>query len=508
MTRFEGRVTPEEGDSRIRRVVSFLTWTGPPGVLEWVCFALYVGLVGLGIAHHERWFDEAQAWLLARDLSYWDLMAKHLRYEGTPGLWHTLLFLAARSGGSYDWMGYLGGGFAVAGAFLLFRYSPFPRLVRCALPFTFFLAYQHAVVARNYNLVAFFLFAIAILYPRRRERPVAVALLVAALSQISAHALLIAAGLALHEAASWIRARRWPSAGELAAAAILATSVIFVVWQLIPPPDLGAANRSHFGWDRFAVTASTVIHNAIADSPFLSELAFAISLYWLWRRGALTLLLIPLLLLIALSAFRYHNVWHEGIVFLVWIFALWLGFQKEASAGSPPPARTTETAFMTGALLLVCVVQWVWTAKTYSYDLRQPYSGSLALARYLKAHDCRGCRIHIDGFRGVAVLPYFDRNIFENLNGGGSASYWMWSRSNPILRDPQSVWAGLPDLAIIAYWRNQTPRGWPLGYREVARFPGGLYWKNRIYEADTYILLAREGGRASALLPIPSPRSR
>jgi hypothetical protein len=508
MTRFEARVAPEQGNNSFRRVASFLIWSGPPGALEWVCFAFYVGLVGLGIAHHERWFDEAQAWLLARDLPYWDLMANHLRYEGTPGLWQTLLFLAARLGGSYDWVGYLGGGFAVAGAFLLFRCSPFPRLVRCALPFTFFLAYQHAVVARSYNLIAFFLFAIAILYPRRRERPVAVALLLATLSQVSAHALLIAAGLAIHEAASWIRARRWPSAGELAAAAIFATSVIFVVWQLIPPPDLGAAYRSYFGWDRFAVMAGDVIHNAIAEWPFLSELAFAISLYWLWRRGALTLLLIPLIALIALSAFRYHNVWHEGNVFLLWIFALWLVFQREASAGPSPPARTTETTFMTAALLLVCVVQLVWTARTYSYDFRHPYSGSLALARYLKDHDCRGCRIHIDGFKGVAVLPYFDRNIFENLNGGGGASYWMWSMSNPILTNSESVWSGQPDLAIITHWSNQTPRSWPFGFREVARFPGGLYWKNRIFEPDTYILLVREGGRASALLPNPSAPSR
>lgn len=502
------QVSAEKQKAVRSRLVSLLTQGRRIASLEWSCFILYSLLLSVGIAHHERWFDEAQAWLLARDLSFWDLMTKHLRYEGTPGLWHALLFLAQRLGAPYAFLSVLGGLAAGLGAFLLLRYSPFPLVLRCLLPFTFFLSYQYAVVARSYNLLPPLLFLIAILYPTRREHPIRMSVCWIALSHVSIHGLLIASALVAHEVFGWFRARKRPSLGLIAALLLFAASALLIVWQLIPPPDLGAGNRSYVGWDRFAVMTGTVIHNAIAESPLLSELAFAISLYWLWRRGALTLLLIPLLLLIAFSAFRYHNVWHEGIMFLVWIFALWLGFQKEASTGSPPPAGTTKTAFMTATLLLVCVVQSVWTAKTYSYDLRQPYSGSLALARYLKARDCRGCRIHIDGFRGVAVLPYFDRNIFENLNGGGSASYWMWSRSNPILRDPQFVWAGAPDLAIITHWSNQIRSSLPPGYREVARFPGGLYWKNRIYEPDTYILFAREGGRASALLPIPSPPSR
>lgn len=53
-------------------------------------FGLWLILVGIIQQHHEPWADESQAWLLARDLELKTLWFHELRYEGTPGLWHTI----------------------------------------------------------------------------------------------------------------------------------------------------------------------------------------------------------------------------------------------------------------------------------------------------------------------------------------------------------------------------------------------------------------------------------
>jgi hypothetical protein len=484
----------EQRDGDVReRLIGLLARRDKMATLEWACFLLYVLLLSIGIAYHERWFDEAQAWLLARDLGFWPLMTKYLRYEGTPGLWHALLFVAQRLGAPYAFLSVLGGMPAALGAFLLLRYSPFPLILRCLLPFTFFFGYQYAVVARNYNLLPPLLFLIAILYPTRRAHPIRMAVCWIALSHVSLHGLLIASALVAHEVFGWLRARKRPSLGLIAALLLFAASALFIVWQLIPPADLGAAYRFYWGWDRFAQVMTTFVHGALAGSAFISELALGISLVWLWRRRALSLYLFPSLLIFSVLAFRYHNVWHEGIVFSLWIFPLWLSFDEARFTGLAASDRARQTAFLSGGLLVVCLVQIVWTAKTYAYDIHKPYSGSLALAKYLKTLDLNRLRIQIDGFKGVAALPYFDRNVFANLNGGEARSFWLWSNRNPLLSDTAAVWLGSPDLAILTKEINiDTKRPRP-GYREVARFPGGLYWKNGIYEPDVYVVQARDG---------------
>ena len=52
------------------------------------------------IFFHEKWRDEAQAWLLARDLNPIELF-KQMKYEGHPPLWHLILMPFAKLGFPY-----------------------------------------------------------------------------------------------------------------------------------------------------------------------------------------------------------------------------------------------------------------------------------------------------------------------------------------------------------------------------------------------------------------------
>jgi len=47
---------------------------------------VYAFLVALGISRHEIWRDEAQAWLIVRDVGSLGELFHVLRYEGHPAL--------------------------------------------------------------------------------------------------------------------------------------------------------------------------------------------------------------------------------------------------------------------------------------------------------------------------------------------------------------------------------------------------------------------------------------
>ena len=115
---------------------------------------LWMLITNFTIHYHEKWADEAQAWLIARDLPLSTIWFHELRYEGSPGLWHTILWIAQHVfHAPYGAIGYIGLAGATAGAALLIFKAPFPRYIRWPLAFTYFMVYQYAVIARPYKLL-------------------------------------------------------------------------------------------------------------------------------------------------------------------------------------------------------------------------------------------------------------------------------------------------------------------------------------------------------------------
>ena len=51
--------------------------------------------------YHEPWFDEAQAWQIAKCASIKEILFKIPHYEGHPPLWHLILAIPAKLGVPY-----------------------------------------------------------------------------------------------------------------------------------------------------------------------------------------------------------------------------------------------------------------------------------------------------------------------------------------------------------------------------------------------------------------------
>ncbi|MDP9037836.1 MAG: hypothetical protein M3O02_01015 [Acidobacteriota bacterium] len=208
--------------------------------LEAITLAVYAVILALTIPFHERWADEAQAWLIARDNSLWDIFYRRLHYEGTPGLWHLILWAATRLHLPYASINWISGLFALAGAFLWLRYSPFPTLLRLLVPLTFWMQYQYAVTARSYSLVPLFAFALCALIARERPRPLLFALLAGLMANLSLYAFLWAGTLTLvYLPALWRRRAHLASRSALPLAALLfGCLTLFAVYTALPASDL------------------------------------------------------------------------------------------------------------------------------------------------------------------------------------------------------------------------------------------------------------------------------
>lgn len=162
----------------------------------WVVFIVYMAIVAVLLLRHENWRDEAQSWLLARDLSPLGLF-RQMSYEGHPCLWHLLLLPLTRLGLPYVSMNLLSLLLTATAAGLLLRKCSIPLWIKglylAGAPFL----YWFPVISRSYALVPPILFFMAVIYSRRRERPFVYGLLIALLVQTHVIMLGMAAALSL-----------------------------------------------------------------------------------------------------------------------------------------------------------------------------------------------------------------------------------------------------------------------------------------------------------------------
>lgn len=145
---------------------------------------------------HEPWFDEAQSWAIARSGTIKEILFEIPHYEGHPPLWHLILVPFAKLGAPYELSLAAVNIFfmTLAVAVLLFK-SPFPKLIRCLLPFNFFLFYQYGVVSRPYSILTLSFFLAAVFYSSRNERPLRYVFSLAFMCMIHSFSIIFAGGL-------------------------------------------------------------------------------------------------------------------------------------------------------------------------------------------------------------------------------------------------------------------------------------------------------------------------
>jgi hypothetical protein len=460
----------------------------PETVVVWLA---YLAVLLLLIPRHEPWFDEAQAWLLARDAGVRGLLGHYLAYEGSPGLWHSLLLIPAKAGVPYGILNYISGLAGLTGVTLLLWKSPFPPVVKYSLPFTFFLLYQYAVVARSYALIPPLLFSLAIIYPSAKERIYTFAVLLALLANVCLHGFVLA--FSILAAYMWDSCRDWNSWDVstrrrhlFALAGLLLVGSVVAV-QLQRPHDLVGYGTLNFHVRHLVAVSLIKIGGAFTGNTLLSLGVLVVSCWWFWRTGVLLVFLLGTAMLSGVAGIVYSHVWHEGLLFLFWTFALWLSWERSRRLALQVPA------VLIGAVLFVTAVQIYWAARTAVFDFRFPYSGSRDLALYLREVGLDRSSIFGFGAKSISLLPYFDRNVFANYHAGKLPAFWLWSTQNDMDRHIDRIGSDRPASVIVSVPRESDAHVAAVrqtlikdGYQLKRRFNGALYWKSWIIENDTY----------------------
>ena len=421
---------------------------------RWIAGA-FVLLVALGMARHEMWRDELQAWAIARASPSLPALFDNLRYEGHPALWHLLLWPLAHATASPVAMQVLHLAIVAAAGWLFLRWAPFPLPLRVLFLFSYLPLFEHGISSRNYALALPALWGACRLWTTEPRRWLALGACLALLANANPYAWLLAAAMTSVLAIEVVRTRRTPA--TLGFLALAGAGLAVALWQMLPAPDaLYAGGFRDWSAPRFYRTLGTVLAaylpfpDPTTVTPWNSALVLhapppptwtaALSPLWLaagwWllaERRARTLFAIGSAALLVFTYFVYIG-WarHHGHHFLLFVACCWLAVSRPEL----PEASRRRLVCVFAALLVVHVATAAWL---FGADLVRPFSGAKAAAARLASPALRD--LPAFGFPDpplVAVGAYRGAPV-RSLATGEPVIFVRWRADDDDEPDPYEI---------------------------------------------------------------------
>jgi len=402
-------------------------------VTLWVVFGLFFIITLWGLSNHAPWRDEAQSWLLVRDLSLSGLI-NQMSYEGTPPLWHLIIFPFAKLGFPYASeliVHYL---FALTLIFLLIFFSPLPKIIKFILPFSYFFLFEYTLVARNYNLTALLLFIIAFIYNYRFKRPILYGSLIFLLAWTNIHSLAMAAILFCIFLYEVIKEGRAESK-YLWGAVIMELGLVSAVLMLIPKMDqyfgLGFSN-----WHIVARSLSSSLLPFFENPNIPVFLLYPLIIVWipliifiLKKNRSKIIFLLPVFWLEFIFLFRYPgSIRHHGLILIFFLFAWWIDLTVDEKKSAQ--AENIKYKITVYFLSICLVLSTIYAGYFYLTSIGKNFSGAKEMAQYIKKNYLEREEIATyPSYSGSALLPYLPDKKFYQMETLKRGTFLTWNNT-------------------------------------------------------------------------------
>ncbi len=324
--------------------------------IEWVAFTLFIVLYIVISIFHEPMYDEAQAWMIARDASWMELIFEIPHYEGHPPFWHLILALFAKTGVPFELgLRIPGAFFCIATIYFIVFKSPFPKAIRCMLPFTYYIFFRYSVVVRPYCMTMLALCLAALLYKKKADRPFLFMGALLLLCGSSAYGMAFAAGICIVWLIELFRGIKRNYIKQLVAMAVLLICNLGFLYLMFPKEDTNSVVMYSFSTILYCLVYMFVI--GPADSMFLDSgmdarlqnyaqkiltedsfsslniliglVTVVILVYFLRKYKKLLLFFIPYSVFALFSSVVYFWYHHIGLIHLFLIFVFWCALEQK-----------------------------------------------------------------------------------------------------------------------------------------------------------------------------------
>ena len=467
-----------------------------PEIIASITYAIAHIVIGF---FHEPWYDESVAWQIARCASIKDILFEIPHYEGHPPLWYIILVPFAKLGAPYELsLCIVSLIFAGVACCLIIWKSPFPRIIRLLLPFTYFFFYQYGVISRPYCVMMLVFVLLAMAHHKKDLKPGIYVALLMLLCLSSAYGILIAGGLAI----AWIL-EMWKRQNIISFVKkmfhdkrtiwlfILLVFALLLIAMIMPREATAATSNMEGQSDIeglircivymfFALPSEVSMTTIYADyqllkfadiswvsiilTCFLGILIWFMLIKFGRQKKTLLTLLIPYSMFAGFSAVVYIYNHHIGIGLYIIVFWLWITLKEETKIVDEKINSLGSALVLLFCSFVMCISLF-WNIASSVQEILYSYSIGRNEANFIKENGLdnykimAGFSVTYDGNGEVAemdvnqimfadnIAPYFDRNIFFNFNNGEDTLNYTTHKK---VSEEETA-------EIIADWQKQRP---------------------------------------------------
>ena len=432
-------------DSRLNKFKHCLNTTRAENLI----LLIYTAFSFLLILVHEPWRDEAQFWLLARDASLPEILG-NISKEGIPPLWQLILKPFVLLGlPYYPTMDLISFVLVAAAAWIFVKKAPFQRFVKYILLFSPVFIYCYSTISRSYALMPIIVVLLAIVYPKRLQRPVIYGLLLAALFEVHVFLWGMIAALAFEFLIATIQAYKKDRSIKHAARSLTAAIPMLIVglqYLIYFYPGAKASNTlGNFTLQtnllntfyQLILGIGGVLGNTLSVREyfgvyfalFLSAMSLiSIARDKRWLKYVL-IAGVSILFEGIVSGFIYHDGNFRSIsVFLILTFVIWLA--KNDNLPMEIKLFNSRTTWIT--VLCAYTFFGMLAAVPYiTYDIRYPFSYSQYAAAYIEQNIPSDSLIITSSSPQISALAvYLEDYTFYDAEKQKPFTYFIWD-NNP-----------------------------------------------------------------------------
>ena len=400
----------------------------------------------IAIFFHEKWRDEAQAWLLARDLNPIDLF-KQMKYEGHPFLWYLILMPFAKLRFPYITQSIISLVIMWIAVWIFLKKAPFNTFIKIIILLSVPVIYLYPVISRNYSLIPLALSMIAMLYKQRNEKKLQYifSILLLAYTHILMWGLVgILYFIYFIEQIKEIIKHKENKKENIKVIigfciAIIGLGVLII--SLIGSTSTNQGVKVSIELNQYMsnIFFKKVLNNSIGD--FINSNVVNVVFYFafiiifiyeatIYRKNSLIMSIAILWeLIVFLFIYRDWGIQKTNTMFLIIIFIFWINLEEEKTKIFENKNKIIKFVliYTCTAFLLFCDVNGL---QHITQEAKKIYSDSKYTAKFINENIEEGAIfICMDAPRSTAIIPYVNNRKFIDSVTTKEFTYITWDKN-------------------------------------------------------------------------------
>ena len=352
------------------------------------------------ILRHEFWEDEVLVWQkIAYNNSFSDYIIKMKDSSGSPYLWYLIVyFIKQFITDNIESMKIIHLAISTTTVFLILKYSPFNKILRILIVFSYLFFYEYSIIARNYALGILLMIIFCVLYENKIKNIIPISIVLFLMGQANIFSFILSFILFTYFLWDIFRSRNKIKAKYIFFISLsILLFEIAAIWlqlgsQILGDREYGSALGEVLNWGladykNAIVNTSRGILSAFLQLPqnnlnfwntniFIDLLSGFRNLY--------TVFLSSVLFFITLLMIKRKYIRQWGHLFILLIVCIWLsGIEKESTYPFKIINNNIDKIRNT-FLIIILTFSIIGSSIAFYYDYRFPFSSGKNTAEYIE----------------------------------------------------------------------------------------------------------------------------